>query len=434
MPLGFQGDAIKLSNETGTKLKTQIISNYYKQWWKITSGNRGSYFRNNTSIIEMHAATGEIYIESTDETLLGSAGHALELKLDSDQRLTRNLKIICIEENDDCYYHLKRVIKRRWPQVDIKKSEGDLEKNDSNIYLIHAGTEKALEVLDKIENQGNSIYFFDPLLNVEWNTLERVARKRIKSYHQTGTEFILFLFTSDWFTGREDYAGGDDFSALPRTEKENEWNEAERRTVEMGDSLFGHKVWRNFLLTEESLEIKKQLMVELYRISLFRWFRYVLPLPFEPKEGQLYHIFICSNYEAGISITKGFYQAGTPNPKYAPNNPKAYKNFKRRHPDVCRHVKHPRKPIEWKILWKIIKNHEFGMCDPLCRDFITEESDLQNRINALDWLEKQGYLKKLNSLNPYWEEHYQKYRLDWDVVTNNLKIDRPPRLIPLKPS
>ena len=107
MPLGFHNDAIILSGETGTKLKTSIIADYYRLWWEITSGNERNYFRNNTSIVEMHAATGEVYIENTGETILGSAGHAMQLKFERNPWETRNLKIICIEENDECFYHLK---------------------------------------------------------------------------------------------------------------------------------------------------------------------------------------------------------------------------------------------------------------------------------------------------------------------------------------
>jgi len=147
MPLGFKNNAIILSNETGTKIKSAIISDYYKLWWEITSGNISGNFRHYTSIIEMHAATGEIYIEETDETLLGSAGHALKLKLDRNQYETRNLKIICIEQDKECFKKLKNVINSRWPQVDIGKTEAPLEDDDTNIYLIHSGVDESLKKL-----------------------------------------------------------------------------------------------------------------------------------------------------------------------------------------------------------------------------------------------------------------------------------------------
>jgi len=159
----------------------------------------------------------------------------------------------------------------------------------------------------------------------------------------------------------------------------------------------------------------------------------VLPLPFKPKKSQLYHLFFCSNYEAGINITRGFYQNRTSNPKYSPNNAKTYKIFKKIHPDIMTNIKPPRKPIEWKILWKIIKQHEFGICDPECPDFVNEVSDLETRIDILKWLESQNYLKKIPGENTYWDEKYQKYILNWEHITDKFKITRPSRFIPIEP-
>jgi len=428
MPLGFHNNAIVLSGETGTKLKTSIIADYYRLWWEITSGNRRNNFRNNTSIVEMHAATGEVYIENTGETLLGSAGHAMQLKYGNNPWETRNLKIICVEENDDCFFHLKEVIKRRWPKVDLGKSEGPVEMNDSNLHLFHADIDDAIEKLMEIKERRNSIFFFDPLLHMDWNLLEKVARSRINSYYQTGTEFILFLFTSDWFLGRNE------FSPLPSSLDEETWSESEEKTVDMADNLFGHQLWRKYLLNKDSIVKKQQRLVNFYCVNLFRWFRYVLPLPFKPKKGQLYHLFFCSNYEAGINIAKGFYQKRTNNPKYAPSNARTLKIFKQSHQEVFEGIKHPRRPLKWKLLWKIIKQHEFGICDPQCPDFIKEQEDLKTRIETLEWLESQDYLKKIPGENPHWEEKYQKYILNWEHVTSKFKIDRPSRLIPIEPT
>lgn len=86
----FHGDAIVLSGVTGTKLKCDILAAYYPTWWGITSGGSS---RNNplaTAIVEMNAGSGEDHIEETDETILGSSGHALQLKLESPN--TSNLK------------------------------------------------------------------------------------------------------------------------------------------------------------------------------------------------------------------------------------------------------------------------------------------------------------------------------------------------------
>ena len=426
MPLEFHNNAIVLSGETGTKLKSSILRDYYYQWWNITSGGPRRRHMFDTTFVEMNAATGEVYLKESKTTILGSAGHALQLKNRKGWD-ARNLKIICVEEHDGCYENLKQVIQRRWPSVLIDDCEGPIEDNTSNIFFFHAGTDEAIQKVEQIGRLGRSIFFFDPLLYVDWNVIDKVARNKIDEYYKTGTEFIIFLFTSDWFLGR------DEFSPLPTTVDELSWDSGEKETVEFANKLFGNERWQNYLLTDTPINEREQIMVYLYCINLFNWFRYVLPLPFRPKQDQLYHLFFCSNYEAGINITKGYYQAKTNNPRYSPNNQAAYANFQRLHPDVCVGVRHPRKPLKWKLLWKIIKRHEFGMCDPMCRDFIKDEQDLHVRTEALEWLEDEGYLQQLKGINPIWEEHYQRYILEWDKVTSNLKIDRPMILRPIEP-
>lgn len=426
MPLEFYNDAIVLSGETGTKLKSSILEEYYERWWKITSGgeSRSHFFP--TSIIEMNAATGEVYIKDTGEMLLGSAGHALQLK----QRMnwkSRNLKVICIEENDECYLNLKEVIKRRWPHISLDISEGPPLANTSNVYLVHAGTDEAITRIGEIGGLGNSIFFYDPLLFVDWKIIDNVAKSRIDSYYKTGTEFIIFMFTSDWFLGRGDSA------PLPITMNEDSWSEAERRTIMNVDQLFGHQIWRKYLLTDSTVESREGVLIDLYCFNLFTWFRYVLPLPFKPKKEQLYHLFFCSNYEAGINLTKRYYQWRTKNPLYSPDNKVAFSRFKRLHPDVFIGIRAPRRPLEWKMLWKIIKAHEFGICDPMCRDFIKDEPDLHARNAALDWLDTEEYLRELQINNPYWDDHHQKYILEWDTVRENLNIDQPIKLNPIEP-
>ena len=46
---------------------------------------------------------------------------------------------------------------------------------------------------------GNSLFFFDPLLSESWQRIEAIAKERIKHYYDTGTEFLIFLFSSDFF-------------------------------------------------------------------------------------------------------------------------------------------------------------------------------------------------------------------------------------------
>lgn len=235
-PLEFHEDAISLSGLTGTRLKCDVIGTYYPFWWKITSGGPTEKYQKITSIVELNAATGEVYVENSGETVLGSGGHALELKVNHFQdndKDTGNLKIVLVEDNEDCYVRLKRVIRRRWSQVPIEMAEGPISVNSSNIYLFNDTLDGALKKLEALE-LGNAIFYFDPLRSVGWNTVERVAKDRMSRPFQTGTEFIIFLFTSDWFLGR-----GADFSPLPNGLNENTWNEGEKDSVADADVLFG---------------------------------------------------------------------------------------------------------------------------------------------------------------------------------------------------
>src|SRR5271157_674668 len=109
--LDFEGDAIILSGVTGTRLKCEILGKYYPKWWSITSGGKGKANRLPTSIVELNAGSGEDYIEETKETILGSSGHALKLKLEGES--TPGLKVLLVEENQECFGHLKNVIRRR---------------------------------------------------------------------------------------------------------------------------------------------------------------------------------------------------------------------------------------------------------------------------------------------------------------------------------
>ena len=78
MPLKFHNNAICLSGLAGTKVKCDVIGDYYPFWRKITSRGPRLNYQNPTAIIEMNAASGEVYIEDLGITVLGSAGHALE--------------------------------------------------------------------------------------------------------------------------------------------------------------------------------------------------------------------------------------------------------------------------------------------------------------------------------------------------------------------
>src|SRR3989442_15985170 len=96
--LGFHADALRLSGPAGTELKTRLLGKYYEFWWKITSGGAANEDNLPTAIVDLNAGTGELYIEETGKTILGSARHVLELKFDLGYS-TAALKIVLVEVN-----------------------------------------------------------------------------------------------------------------------------------------------------------------------------------------------------------------------------------------------------------------------------------------------------------------------------------------------
>jgi hypothetical protein len=338
---------------------------------------------------------------------------------------TSNLKIDLIEQDPTCYGLLKKVITRRWSNISLAEAEGPIRHNTSNIFLLNKGLDESIASLERIE-LGNAIYYFDPLRNVEWETIEDVACKRIQSFCETGTEFLIFLFTSDWFLGR------DALAPLPETIDETKWDKSQQATVLEADRLFGSKVWRKYVLTSDTMENRQKQLVTFYRFRLHRWFRYVLPLPFRPKEKQLFHLILSSNYEAGVKVTKDFYDTMTGNPLYLPGiapSQKAYSCFQKNHPELIINLGRKR-PVEWKILWRTIKYHEEGICDYGCRDFQDIEQDTQLVKTAIEWLYEKDYLKELPELSA-WGGQIKQYRLNWRTVKKSLNIDPPAELKPV---
>lgn len=423
MPLDFVGDAISLSGLTGTKLKCDVIGEYYPFWWGITSGGPRQEHRFPTAIVELDAATGEVYVKDVKETVLGSAGHTLELKTSGSR--TENLKVVLIEKHLGCYSRLKKVIRRRWPTIPVGEAEGPILSNTTNIYLLNQTLDDALERIEELE-LGNALFFFDPLRSVEYVTIEKVASKRISTFYKTRTEFFIFLFTSDWFLGR------DDFASLPCAPKESVWNEKERETVSEADSLFGHKEWRSQILTNNPIEERERTLVELYKDRLRRWFRYVLPLPFNPKENQIFHLILCSNFETGVRATRSFYSSKTGNPRYSPNNAEAFGRFRGLHPEIFRGLSGGRRPLQWRVLWTTITQHEEGICDCMCSDLRGIEQDLQKSQGLLEWLEEKGYLNPV-SIENAWGSSIKQYKLNWVFIKEKLGVDPPPPLQPLSP-
>lgn len=413
--LEFHDDAIILSGETGTKLKSEIIKKYYPLWWNITSGGDNRSHSILTSIIELNAGTGENYIPDKNQIILGSAGHALDLK--AIRQNTDKLRIILVEDNQECFLHLQNVIKKNWSNLKYSSSN----KTDNDDVFIFNNTQNALNFLTTID-LGLSLFFFDQLLYTSWEQLNFIAQESIKKYYQTGTEFIVFLFTSDWFQGR------DDLVPLPTDTDKKDWSSEEHETVRKTNDLFGHKNWQDSLLNSKNIIEKIQIMVSLYRIRLHAWFRYVLPLPFEPKTDQTFHLFMCSNYEQGINLPKGFFIGRTNNSNYSPNNKVAYQNFTHFHPEKI--IKGSARSDEWKILWDIIKNHDEGLCDELSTNLQTLQHT-QSLKQSLEWLSSNGYIKKIAQMTDKWTDLPVSYRLNWDILEEKLKISRPQELMPL---
>ncbi|MCK4822265.1 three-Cys-motif partner protein TcmP [bacterium] len=414
--LEFVDDAICLSGLAGTKLKCDVLGSYYPFWWNITSGGQRANHAYSTAIIELHAGTGEVYIKDLKQIVLGSSGHALELKA-SRAPTSDNLKVVLVEENSECCLHLKNVIRRRWPEIPVERIEGPWVDNISkNVYLLNRSLDEVLPIVRKI--RGNAVYFFDPLRSVDWSAVDKVASNRIKNFYQTGTEFIIFSFTSDWFLGR------DKFSPLPNHQNEKKWSDGEKQTIDQADALFGDTEWRNLLLCNESVTWKEKILIEIYKNRLRKWFRYILPLPFNPKKYQLFHLVICSNYEAGVRMNRQFYSSITDNPLYSPDSKQAFKIFKGLYPKLFKGLSGNRRPLPWKVLWKIIVQHEDGVCDKQCRDLNELDNNINNIQNSLDWLCVHGYLDSSSS-SDHWEEHIPQYVLNWNTVKEKLGVTQP---------
>lgn len=421
MALEFVQDAISLSGLTGSRLKCEVIGLYYPFWWNITSGGESKGYAWDTAIVELDAATGEVHIEETNEIILGSSGHALELKCCNPN--TKNLKVILVEKDGDCYSHLRKVIRRRWGTVNIELAEGPIYHNSSNIYLLNKELEGALSTIERMR-LGNTLFFFDPLRHVQYQAIEKVANKRIKTFYKEGTELIIFVFTSDWFLGR------DDFVALPDNTDSTSWLPEKSKTVAEADALFGDKDWRNLILNNKPTYERETEFIKLYVDRLHKWFRYILPLPFNPKENQIYHLIMCSNYEIGIKATRDFYSKWTGNPKYSPDNATAFKRFRTLHPELFVRLSGRQRPPHWKMLWETIKNHEDGMCDYMCRDFMVIEDDGNRRQELLEWVEDKRYLVRYGTGN-IWRHPCKQYQVNWRTINSTLGIEPPAPLEPL---
>ena len=221
-----------------------------------------------------------------------------------------------------------------------------------------------------------------------------------------------------------------DFTGLPITVDEKAWSAEQRKTVIEADALFGNKEWRKQILNNDPIYEKENRLIELYRDRLHKWFRYVLPMPFNPKRNQIFHLILCSNFETGVRATRNFYCEITGNLEYSPNNRKAFNEFKAHHPEIFQGLIRNKRPIQWRMLWCAITEHEEGICDYLCRDFESIEQNEALRQESLEWLEAKGYLKRYSPITA-WQSSINQYKLNWSTIKSKLGIDPPPPLEPL---
>jgi hypothetical protein len=158
----------------------------------------------------------------------------------------------------------------------------------------------------------------------------------------------------------------------------------------------------------------------------------VLPLPFNPKGSQIFHLILCSNFAIGVRATRNFYSEKTGNPKYSPENKAAFSQFRRCHPEIFIGLSGAKRPLQWRILWKTIADHEEGLCDCMCSDFEDIEPIQEKRQRLLEWLEKNRYLNRLDIDNA-WKLAIPQYKLNWVALKERLGVDPPIPLIPLSP-
>lgn len=292
------------------------------------------------------------------------------------------------------------------------QTTGSINSNSTGVYCFHKSQKDALSLIENIE-LGNSLFFFDPLLFTPWEDLERVAFQRIKSYYAIRTEFVVFTFTTDWFTGRKQL----ELDPLPTILEETTWSDKESKTVAKMDEMFGNKLWRSEILTKDTIDLRLKKLVDSYRRRLHKWFRYVLPFPFNPKGDQIYHLFMCSNYEKGMTLTRGFYQRFSNNPPYSPDSKMMYKLFSRVHSSLAKQDTFGQKPLIWRLLQAIIREHEEGLCDRYCEDFSYiarhQWSEIQPCLQALEIFD---YLKQIEPMTSAWENPPKLYQLNWHTT------------------
>jgi len=435
LPLGFHNEAICLSGTTGSKLKTEIVANYYRFWLnvvhpkgEIRGGKRPPWVEQerNVFIVDMNAGSGELYIEDADETILGSAGHALDLAYGSGTRQYDRLHLILVESDQACRERLLRVAERRWPETGFELAEQGLYVSADKMAMVVSSYGGFVRFTKGGTMAGISLFYFDPLLSTEWDAIDAIAEARITSPYRTGTEFLVFFFTSDWVKGRTGFA------SLPKQSDESQWSAEQRTSAARADQTYGDRRWLQILSSGASDESIMDQIVMAYKKRLRKWFRFVQPLPFVPKPDQVYHIFCCSNYETGTKVITRLFEIRTRHFGIREDARQVYPRFKRLH----RAMTSRGKPPEWKVLWYVIKNHIDGLCDHGCKGLKTDTHlNAEEMKGVLGSLKDLGYLKEVEPWEwPWSSNRFPIYQVDWDKVRNTLGVTPPSNRHPLLPN
>ena len=435
MPSKFHEDAIVLSGVTGTLIKTSIIGKYYKFWQSVVSGGKKHHFKFPSTIIELNAGTSEVYIEGIAHTTFGSAGHALHMKYGPESSEEVNyLTIILVEESPECLKRLINVILRRWPNTRLMKvNTGDYSfyfAKDMSLFIFDSYEKIPLEAF-KGRTLGNCLLFFDPLRATDWNMIENIAYQRIYEPYLEGTEFIIFLFTSDWIRGRQSLL------SLPSTSEETLWSEKQKRTVVEADIAFGDRNWLSIFKTGKTSNELENNLVKYYCNKLHRFFRFVIPLPFSPKKTERYDLFFCTNHLTGANSICDFYRRTFL--KFFGNNfphiqnlqeSELFLKFKELYPDTSQLNR------KWEILWCFLHAYPESILDQYERSLREETLESPQKIaRILEWLEKKGFIQQICVDDWTWfnRGRFPQYIANWKIIRRRLVLKKPEKFQPIDP-
>ncbi len=434
MGLEFKDKAIVLSGVAGTRLKTSVLGNYYYFWHKVQSGGEARSYRYSTSIVDLNAGTGLIYIDDEDEIIRGSAGHALDLKYATPDIGTNNLRLYLIENDLQCRLFLIENMEEKWDLHLTSRRDLDYPLLTNGSVWLFESEEHFLRFTGGGAMIERGLFLFDPLLAPEYGIIERVAQHRLRAPFQIRTEFLLFFFTSDWISGRTGFA------PLPRSTNEAIWTEEEKATVNQADDVFGDRSWLTITSSGQNDGHIQNALLNAYVLKMMKWFRFVLPVPFQPRTEQMYHLLCCSNYEVGINAIKSnwahlvsMHKGNLIQSGVTDHANSVYPDFKRLHPELIRSLPtRMRRPLEWKILWQIAKSFVDGTADSFDRSLLKIVPDQSELDTILKWLADEHYILQVSNIPWAWElqEPLCRYRAAYDVLSDRLGLSP---LIPMEP-